>query len=123
MLLERVDVMLNTLSANPGYLITEIEEENSAAAAIAERQYYAVTLAALGVVTVLLIAALYLLICHNYRKRVLELREEEECYFGWNVWRLKATVSELELQKAERIVEDMKKSLSKNFQPMFVRGE
>ena len=56
----------------------------------------------------ILMATAYILLCIRYRKRIRELQPGE--HPGWNWWKLRRQITELEYQKAEGIVEDIRKA-------------
>lgn len=123
MLLSRVGIIVSFFAMNMEYQITKIEEEKVPLAAAPVDEYYGITVAVMVAAALALTAVIYLFLCRNCRKRIRELRGEDKCYCGWNLWHLKETVSEMELQKAEKIVEDMKESFSKNLEPLCANGE
>lgn len=42
----------------------------------------------------------YLARCRDYRERIRRFDPGGEAYLGWNIWRLKRTIEELELDMA-----------------------
>mgnify|MGYP000014815632 CR=1 FL=1 len=78
--------------------------------------YYGDTLAAMLLIGLILMATAYILLCIRYRKRIRELQPGEQPgehpgeHPGWNWWKLRRQITELEYQKAEGIVEDIRKA-------------
>ena len=70
--------------------------------------YYGDTLAAMLLIGLILMTTAYILLCIRYRKRIRELQPGE--HPGWNWWKLRRQITELEYQKAEGIVEDIRKA-------------
>lgn len=70
--------------------------------------YYGDTLVAMLLIGLILMATAYILLCIRYRKRIRELQPGE--HPGWNWWKLRRQITELEYQKAEGIVEDIRKA-------------
>ena len=72
---------------------------------------YAVALLLAGFcfhLSVLLFIPLYFILCRKYQKRIIEL--QENAHPGWNWWKLRKQVTELEDKKAEGIVEDIRRA-------------
>lgn len=70
--------------------------------------YYGDTLAAMLIICLILMVTAYILLCIRYRKRIREL--QPGAHPGWNWWKLRRRITELEYQKAEGIVEDIRKA-------------
>ncbi len=61
-----------------------------------------------GLAAVLIMAlsagiARYMTLCARWRRRIAEVREEQQVYLGWNLKKLKETVRELEYVKVARM--------------------
>ena len=57
---------------------------------------------------VLLLLVIYFILCRKYQKRIIEL--QENAHPGWNWWKLRKQVTELEDKKAEGIGEDIRRA-------------
>ena len=79
-----------------GYRIVQIEDEATPLVA-----------GMLGI-GVLLLLVIYFILCRKYQKRIIEL--QENAHPGWNWWKLRKQVTELEDKKAEGIVEDIRRA-------------
>lgn len=92
------------------YYITEIQDEQVPLASRAGNQFYLPTILGMTVLIFLLMLITYWIGCRNYQKRIKELDEEKKCYCGWNFWKLRETVNELELQKADDLLNEMQEA-------------
>ena len=70
--------------------------------------YYGDTVAGMLGIGVLLLLVIYFILCRKYQKRIIEL--QENAHPGWNWWKLRKQVTELEDKKAEGIVEDIRRA-------------
>ena len=91
------------------YHITEIVEEKVPLASGADCPYYEAALATLIVAICILLLGGYIAWCYKYRKRVLELKGECKGIAGWNCWKLKNKICELEMQRTEDMMAEMVK--------------
>lgn len=94
-----------------GYRIVQIEDEATPlaqTAPAAQSVYYGDTVVGMLGIGILLLIAVYIILCGKYRKRIKELGENVRP--GWNWWKLRKQATELEDQKAEGIVEDIKRA-------------
>ena len=82
-----------------GYRIVQIEDEATPLAQAAKSGYYGDTVAGM---------LIYFILCRKYQKRIIEL--QENAHPGWNWWKLRKQVTELEDKKAEGIVEDIRRA-------------
>lgn len=101
-------MLYSTLAILTNYRIMRIEEEQTPLASSAPSVYYGDMIAGMLVVGLLLIITAYIILCAKYRKRIIELRGDAKP--GWNWWKLRKQATELEDQKAEGIVEDIKRA-------------
>ena len=81
-----------------GYRIVQIEDEATPLAQAAKSGYYGDTVAGMLGIGVLLLLVIYF----------IEL--QENAHPGWNWWKLRKQVTELEDKKAEGIVEDIRRA-------------
>lgn len=86
-----------------GYYLTEIRDEAVPLASGNSSPFYVVTVIIMIIAILLLVLCIYLLACRKYRKRMVSLEAPKEIYHGWNLRRLRETVEELELKKAENL--------------------
>lgn len=94
--------MVGILLQQVEYRLTVIEDETEVPlAAGATMEYYWPTVAVMVLVAISVMAAVYLLNCNRYRRRLQELAPEGYRYRGWQLKRLKEAVSEVEIQKTE----------------------
>ncbi len=92
-----------------GYRITEIRDETvPLTAGIQHNTYYGDTIIAMVCIGVLFVALAYILLCVFYRRRIRLLTETGRA--GWNLWKLKKQVTDLEDRKAAEIVKGIQKS-------------
>ena len=91
-----------------GYRIVQIEDEATPLAQAAKSGYYGDTVAGMLGIGVLLLLVIYFILCRKYQKRIIEL--QENAHPGWNWWKLRKQVTELEDKKAEGIVEDIRRA-------------
>lgn len=92
-----------------GYRITEIQEDAvPLAAGMQQNTYYGDTIAVMAGIVVLLVVLAYILLCVFYRRRIHLLTEERG--LGWNLWKLRKMVTDLEDEKAAEIVKGIQKS-------------
>ena len=92
-----------------GYRITEIREDAvPLAAEIQHNTYYGDTIIAMICIGVLFVALAYILLCVLYRRRIRLLMDTGR--LGWNLWKLKKQVTDLEDRKAAEIVKGIQKS-------------
>ena len=99
---------------NAGYRLIEIKEEPIPLARIPEEGYFGTVIAVMLLMAAVWVAAAYLIACWKYRVRIRELRQNDKGYYGWNLKRLRDMSTEMELQRAEQIVEDMQSIFKKN---------
>lgn len=92
------------------YYITEIYDETVPLASGPGNHLFMGTLVVMIVSILALILIAYLLGCRRYRRRIAELDEWGECSKGWNLWRLRREVNELEWKKAEMLIGQMQES-------------
>lgn len=92
------------------YYITEIQDEQVPLAPGVKNQFYLPTILGMIVLILLLMVLTYWIGCRNYQKRIRELDEEKKCYCGWNLWKLRETVNEQELQKADDLLNEMQEA-------------
>lgn len=91
------------------YRITEIREESvPLAAGVQHNTYYGDTIIAMICILMLFVALAYILLCMFYRRRIRLLTETGKA--GWNLWKLKKQVTDLEDRKAAEIVKGIQKS-------------
>jgi len=100
-------VFLNEIS----YSIVKIEEEAIPLSSGPQDTYY--FWAIVGMVMLIFLAALvtYLVQCERYRKRIRELNERGAKQPGWELWKLKEVVKELEMQKTDELIGKMEKQI------------
>lgn len=48
-------------------------------------------------------AAYYMMCCMRWRNRIVEIRDGRTVYLGWNLKRLKETVTDLEYERVDRM--------------------
>ena len=89
-------MFLWNLMAGMGYTLIEIEEEEMPLASMPLNDGGTFVWLATGF-------AYYVTCCIRYRKRIAELKEEQQVYLGWNLRHLKETVQELEYDKVSRM--------------------
>lgn len=96
-------MFLWNLMAGMGYTLIEIEDEEMPLASMPLND--GGTFVWLWFLLVLLASgfAYYVTCCIRYRKRIAELKEEQQVYLGWNLRQLKETVQELEYDKVSRM--------------------
>lgn len=92
------------------YYITEIYDEAVPLASGSGKNLFLGTLVVMVVVILVLSVIAYLLGCRRYRKRIAELDEWGESRQGWNLWKLRREVDELEVKKAEMLIKEMQAS-------------
>lgn len=91
------------------YRITEIREESvPLAAGVQHNTYYSDTILAMVCIGALLVALAYILLCLFYRRRVRLLTDTGK--MGWNLWKLKKQVVDLEDLRAAELVKGIQKS-------------
>ena len=81
------------------YSLTVIEEEETPLAdgsLFDKSRFFPVTMAVMAVLFVGMLISLYYFRCLKYRKRIRELGGERVPHSGWNLKRLKETVTEIE---------------------------
>ena len=81
-----------------GYRIVQIEDEATPLAQAAKSGYYGDTVAGMLGIGVLLLLVIYFILCRKYQKRIIEL--QENAHPGWNWWKLRKQVTELEVYPA-----------------------
>ena len=91
-----------------GYRIVQIEDELTPLAQAAQSGYYGDMVAGMLGIGALLLIMTYIILCRKYQKRIRELKED--AHPGWNWYKLRKQAAELEDQKAEGIVEDIKRA-------------
>lgn len=86
-----------------GYRLIVIEQEKVplSAGIRTANSFPGVTLAVMLAVVVFTCLWAYLVRCRGYRERIRKLDSGGEVYMGWNIWRLKRTTEELELDLVE----------------------
>ena len=90
------------------YRIVEIKDEGTPLVPTVQNIYYEDALLGMIIAAILMMVAAYLIICSRYRNRIRQLSENEKV--GWKLWILRRRMTELEYQKAESLIEDMKKA-------------
>lgn len=92
-----------------GYRITEIREEPTAlAAGVQHNTYYGDMIMGMVGIALLFVVLAYILLCVFYRRRARLLADTGK--LGWNLWKLKKTVADLEDLRAAEIVKGIQKS-------------
>lgn len=82
-------------------VIIEPERIPLSAGTGATDSFLVLTLAVMLATVVCICLWAYLARCRDYRERIRKLDPGgEEVYMGWNIWRLRQTVEELELDRA-----------------------
>lgn len=95
--------LFGSILAEVNYRITVIEDEQVPLAA-GGMKYFGATAGGMILTALLLMIAVYLLLCYKYRKRISELSDDNAVYRGWKLDRLKETVSELEMKRVEDLL-------------------
>ena len=95
--------LFGRLLADGNYRITVIEDEQVPLAA-GGMNYFGATAGVLLLTALLLMIAVYLLLCYKYRKRISELSDDNAVYRGWKHDRQKESVSELEMKRVEDLL-------------------
>lgn len=96
------------------YSLIVIEENPVPLSASVSEGYFDVTFATMTFVLILAVIVVYLCYCCGYRARIRELMQEEAAYMGWNPVRLRITAQELEMRRAEQVMDDMQKVFETN---------
>ena len=104
--------LFGSVLAEADYRITVIEDEQVPLAA-GGMKYFGATAGVMLLTALLLMIAVYLLLCYKYRERISELSDDNAVYRGWRLDRLKETVSEQEMKR----VEDFSK-IDEKFEPI-----
>lgn len=107
-------VIENILLHNISYSIIEIAEEEVPLSPDPGDPYYYPMLAVMLLLFCAVSMGVYLILCSRYRKRIRELDAESDRHLGWRLWKLRNLVNELELQKAESLIQEMQESFQKN---------
>ena len=101
-------MICSALGMLTGYRITEIREEPTALSAGIHNAYYGDTIMGMICVGIMLVVVAYVLLCIYYRRRIRLLAGTGK--YGWNLWKLKKQVTDLEDRKAAEIVKGIQKS-------------
>lgn len=110
----KIGILKNILLQEANYSLVEIREEEVPLYAGPVDTYYYATIAVMLALLVVAFLVTYLVICSKYRKYIRELGNGDGKQLGWRLWKLKETVNELEVQKAESMIREMQESLQKN---------
>ena len=110
----KVGILGNILLQNANYTLIEIKEEEVPLYAGPGDTYYSLAIAVMMVLLITTFLVTYFVICSRYRKSIRELDAGSDKNLGWRLWRLRKTANELELQKAESLIQEMQKSFQKN---------
>lgn len=99
-----------------GYSLIVIQDERIPLSRMPEvnAEYFGMIVGVMLLMIIASIVGLYLLNCCRYRQRIRQLKEDKTVYGGWNLRRLRETAMDMELQKAEQIVNDMQEIFYKN---------
>lgn len=105
--------VIASAARNASYRLTWIEEEEVPLLRAPKDDFYGMTILVMAVILILLAVAGYILMCEKYRRRIIDLVADKKVYCGWAIWKLRDTVVDLEMQKAEWIVKDIKNNFEK----------
>lgn len=109
-----VFVVGNILLQNAGYSIVQIEEEETPLYAGPGDPYYLLAITAMLLLLLTACLITYLVLCDRYRRRIRELDAQNHTHLGWKLWKLRGIANELELQKAESLIQKMQESFQQN---------
>ena len=89
------------------YRITEIVEEKVPLSSGTDWQCYMIPFAVLLVAVCILLLGGYIIWCRKHRRRMEILGGKCTGLAGWNCWKLKAKIRELEMIKTEELMSKM----------------
>ncbi len=99
---------------NAKYTLIEIEEEKIPLAMSTQdvAGYFGTVIVVMACLLILCAIVIYVVSCYKYRVRIRQL-QSEKVHCGWNLMRLREAVTNMELQEAERLVNDMEQNFRK----------